>query len=209
MLLLKSFSRQNVLFVQKVLKILQFIYNMNIMNFQSLIFLKAKALRNTIRFIWILWLLSIIVSVLFVTLSLPVVKEYISSLSRRDRYSLVTDDSMSYNSSSLFEAKFTSVFVFALAIGFVGLITAIVLTVRTISLKNLICPLVMNSQNSSSSFMLYDAYRKINFASKMFIFMWIPFFGAFLTLFGILVLVSLFKASSAAKTLSMIQFSPQ
>ncbi|WP_234927926.1 hypothetical protein [Mesomycoplasma hyorhinis] len=187
------------------------------MNFQSLIFLKAKALRNTIRFIWILWLLSIIVSVLFVTLSLPVVKEYISSLSRRDRYSLVTDDSMSYNSSSLFEAKFTSVFVFALAIGFVGLITAIVLTVRTISLKNLIYPLVMNSQNSSSSFMLYDAYtfmlydayRKINFASKMFIFMWIPFFGAFLTLFGILVLVSLFKASSAAKTLSMIQFSPQ
>ncbi|SYV91330.1 Uncharacterised protein [Mesomycoplasma hyorhinis] len=30
-----------------------------------------------------------------------------------------------------------------------------------------------------------------------------------MTLFGILVLVSLFKASSAAKTLSMIQFSPQ
>ncbi|WP_254427693.1 hypothetical protein [Mycoplasma sp. 1654_15] len=173
------------------------------MDFQSLIFLKTKALRNTLRFYWICLILFIILFILFFTIALPVVQKYVNS------FLLLTNDSTSYDSPYLFEPAFIGFLVFAILIGFAGSITVIVLTVRTISLKNLIYPAVMNSQNSSSSFIMYDAYKKLNFASKMFIFMWIPLVGAILTLFGILVLVSLFKVASATKTLLMIQFSSQ
>ncbi|WP_406823106.1 hypothetical protein [Mesomycoplasma hyopneumoniae] len=173
------------------------------MDFQTLIFSKTKALRNTLRFVWILIFLSIILFILFFTLALPVVQKYVHS------FLLLTNDSTSYDSPYLFEPAFIGFLVFAIFMVIASFITNIVLTVRTISLKNLIYPAVMNSQNSSSSFMVYDAYNKLNFASKNVYIYVNSLVGPILTLFGILVLVSLFKVASATKTLLMIQFSSQ